>query len=147
MRQANAIKEAKRVYLIGNGGSFANAGHICNDLQAVGIKAYTLDSATLSASANDYGWDTTFERWINVVGEEGDLLVALSGSGKSQNILRAITAAKAKGMKTMAVFGAYNEHAVEVDILTLGGDDMQEAEQHQLVWGHELMRSLRDNGC
>ena len=79
----SAVRRAKRVYLIGNGGSYANAAHIANDLLAAGVRAYTLDPASLTASANDYGYESVFERWIDTVGEAGDLLIGLSGSGKS----------------------------------------------------------------
>ena len=67
------VKRAKRVYIIGNGGSYANAIHLCSDLLAVGIKAFTIDPATLSAFANDYEWESALERWIRIVGEPGDL--------------------------------------------------------------------------
>lgn len=125
------IKAAKRVFLIGNGGSYANAMHICNDLLAAGIQAFTLDPATLSASANDYGWETVFERWIRTVGHPGDLLIALSGSGKSPNILKAIAAAGEIGMFVHLIFGS------------LRGEDMQQAEEAQIKIGHEIMQSLK----
>ncbi len=146
MATSDPIRLAKHVYLIGNGGSAANACHIANDLVACGIKAHALtaDVATLTAAANDFGWYRCFSMQVDALGEPGDLLIALSGSGRSPNVLFALEAAKAKGMATWAVFGAYNDHSkLDVDILTLGGDDMQEAEQHQLAWGHELMKSLR----
>ena len=125
------IKAAKRVFIIGNGGSYANAIHICNDLLACGIPTFTLDPATMSASANDFGWSTVFERWINVVGERGDLLIALSGSGKSPNILSAIHIAEGKGMTVHRIFG--NER----------GENMQQAEEAQIGIGHDLMRALK----
>jgi D-sedoheptulose 7-phosphate isomerase len=128
-----AVRKASRVYICGNGGSYANAVHICNDLLMCGIKAYTLDPATLTAFANDYGYETVFERWINTVGEAGDLLIALSGSGKSPNILRAVEAAERRGMVVWREFGAAQ------------GFDMQASEEKQLWLGHELMRALRDN--
>ena len=127
------IKAAKRVYLAGNGGSYSNSVHICNDLLACGIRAYTLDPATLTASANDYGYETVFARWIETVGEKGDLLIALSGSGKSPNIIRAIQMAEKLGMTVHLIFG------------NLRGEDMQKAEEMQLVIGHEIWRSLRKN--
>ena len=125
------IKAAKRVYIIGNGGSYANAVHICNDLLACGVRAYTLDPATLTASANDYGYEWVFSRWINIVGEEGDLLIALSGSGKSPNILAALDMAKMCGMQEHRIFGAQQ------------GLDMQDSEEQQLEIGHEIMRALK----
>lgn len=128
---AELIKAAKHVFIVGNGGSYANSVHIANDLLMCGIKAFTLDPATLTASGNDHGYETVFARWINTVGERGDLLVALSGSGKSPNILNAIAEAEAKGMAVYKIFG--NER----------GQDMQSAEEHQLRVGHELLRAFR----
>lgn len=125
------IRKAKRVYLIGNGGSYANAIHIANDLIACGIKAYTLDAATLTASANDYGYENIFARWLNAVGENGDLLIALSGSGKSLNILKALNAANLIGMDIWCEFGAAK------------GLDMQQAEEAQLHIGHDFLRDRR----
>lgn len=125
------VRKAKRVYIVGNGGSYANASHIANDLLSCGVKAFTMDSAILTAFANDYGWFNAFERWINIVGEKGDLLIALSGSGSSQNILKAVEAAHSKGMDVWREYG-YPQ-----------GLDMQAAEEHQLWMGHEVMRALK----
>ena len=131
----NEIRKAKRVYVIGNGGSAANAMHLINDLLACGIKAYTLDMATLTASANDYGYETVFSRWLNVVGERGDLLIAMSGSGKSPNILNAIGTAHFKEITVYRIFG--NER----------GEDMQQAEEAQIRIGHGIMKELRGLKC
>jgi D-sedoheptulose 7-phosphate isomerase len=129
-RLLNKIKKAGRVYIVGNGGSYANAVHICNDLLSVGVRAYTLDPATLTAFANDHGYAHVFARWLRVVGEKGDLLIALSGSGKSPNILKAIEAAEDLGMEVEKVFGA---PALK----------MQPAEEHQIWLGHQVMQALK----
>lgn len=131
MTLAESVRRAGRVYIIGNGGSYANASHIANDLLSVGVKAYTLDPATLTAFANDYGYETVFARWLEVVGEEGDLLIALSGSGTSINIVDAIALAKSIGMETMLVTNYLREK------------DMQGSEEEQIVLGHRLMKELR----
>lgn len=125
------VRKAHRVYLIGNGGSYANAAHIANDLLMRGVRAYTLDAATLTASANDHGYDSVFERWLRTVGEEGDLLIALSGSGKSPNILAAMQAAHGIGMQT---------HLISDHLESL---DMQASEEAQIRIGHALMRELK----
>ena len=125
------VRASKRVYIIGNGGSYANATHIANDLLASGIRAYTLDAATLTAFANDHGYASVFARWLEVLGEEGDLVIALSGSGTSKNILHAIIAAERIGM------------AVHLQTNYLRGRDMQESEEDQVRLGHDLMRALR----
>ena len=130
MELADRIRAAKRVYIIGNGGSYANAQHIANDLVSAGIKAFTLDAASLTATANDFGYKEVFARWLTAVAEAGDMLIALSGSGKSPNILAAIEAANEIGMDVAPIFGAPKF-------------DMQSAEENQIWIGHELMRALR----
>ena len=129
----NKVRAAKRVYIIGNGGSAANACHIANDLVSVGVRAYSLTAnvATLTAIANDYGYEHVFARQLKVYGEVGDLLIALSGSGKSPNILRAIEMADKIGMTVHKVFGAPL--------------NMQSAEELQIVIGHRVMRACIQN--
>ena len=135
MQLAESIRKAKRVYIAGNGGSAANAIHIANDLISVGIKAHALtaDVATLTAIANDYGYEYVFSRQLEVFAEKGDLLIAMSGSGTSQNILNAIREATWIGMDVFKIFG--NER----------GEAMQAAEESQLSLGHEAMLWLRAN--
>jgi len=103
---------------------------MCNDFLSCGIRAYSIDPATLSAFANDYGYENAYAKWLSVVGEEGDLLIAMSGSGKSQNILNAIDKAMTLGMNIVTIFG--NER----------GEDMQQAEEAQLSIGHTVLRSM-----
>lgn len=149
MRLAEVIRKAGRVFLCGNGGSAANAIHIANDLVACGVKAHALPAeiATLTAFANDHGYDSAFAMQVEVLASPGDLLIALSGSGRSPNILRALEAAKRKGVTTYAIVGGY--HAEEppacqaADMAVKIGDDMQGAEEWQLVLGHEAMKELR----
>ena len=125
------VKLAPRIFIIGNGGSYANALHICNDLLSVGKPAFTLDPATLTALANDFGYERVFARWIEVVGSKGDLLLALSGSGTSRNIRMGIEAATAKGLET---------HLLTDRHMSL---DMQASEEAQLAAGHALWRALK----
>ncbi len=125
------VKKSKHVFLIGNGGSYANAAHIANDLLARGVRAFTLDAACLTASANDHGYENVFSRWIATVGEQGDLLIALSGSGTSRNITKALAVASSKGMET---------HLITDYLQSL---DMQASEEMQLRIGHDLWRGLQ----
>lgn len=147
MTLTEAIKGAKRVYLCGNGGSAANAIHIANDLIGCGIRAHALtaDVATLTAIANDHGYEHVFSQQLRVFADAGDLLICLSGSGNSPNIIEAIKVAKKMGMNTYAVTGEFTDalaadlaqHAIRV------GDDMQMAEDNQLILGHKVMREMR----
>lgn len=127
MTLSDKIRSSSRVYIIGNGGSYANSSHIVNDLLSKGVKAYCMDTATLTAFANDYGYEEVFSRWINIVGEPSDLLIVLSGSGKSKNILKAVATAKNMGMTVWEEFGAAK------------GLNMQEAEEAQLKIGHDYL--------
>ena len=125
------VQKARRVFIIGNGGSYANAMHICNDLLLAGKPAFTLDPATLTAFGNDFGYEGVFARWLEVVGNKGDLVLALSGSGTSRNIQAALRAAKNKGCAT---------HLLTDWLKSL---DMQASEEAQLAAGHALWRALR----
>lgn len=128
-----AVRKAKRVYIVGNGGSAANAIHMANDLVSCKVRAHALtaDVATLTAIANDYGYENIFSMQVEVFGEPEDLLIALSGSGKSPNILKAIESAERIGMSVYKIFGSDR------------GEDMQAAENSQVVICHELMKELR----
>ena len=131
MELRDRISQARRVYLLGNGGSAANAAHIASDLLACGIRAFVIDPANLTRLANDYGWNEVFARWLRVVGEPGDLLIALSGSGTSPNILLAVEEAAKIGMDIWREFGVAQ------------GLDMQAAEERQVWLGHRLRALLR----
>ena len=141
------IRKTNRVYLIGNGGSAANAIHIANDLVSCGIRAHALcaDVATLTAIANDFGYEHVFSRQLGVFADEGDMLIALSGSGNSPNILFALALAKELGLFTVAVLGDFGEAkaASLTDECERHGATMQEAENYQLKFGHSLMLALK----
>ena len=132
MELADKVRKADKVLIIGNGGSAANAIHMCNDLVlGCGYAAFTPDVASFSAAANDLGYERSFARWVEICGRRGDLLIALSGSGKSPNILAACAMAEAIGMDVWREFGAAQ------------GFDMESAEERQIWLGHELKRALR----
>lgn len=148
MELAKAVKKARRVFIAGNGGSAANAMHIANDLISCGVKAQALtaDVATLTAIANDYGYVNVFSRQLEVLAEAEDLLIVLSGSGKSPNIHAALGAAKAIGMNTWALFGAYSDASAPMaDCITRAGADMQAAEDAQVQIGHDVLRWLKSS--
>ena len=144
MPLVQAVKRAKRVFLCGNGGSAANAVHIANDWISVGIKAQALtaDVATLTAIANDFGYENVFSRQLEVLAERGDLLVILSGSGNSKNILKALETAKKKGIKSWAIVGGGRAlQCSDRHILT--ESNMQSSEEEQLRIGHGVMWWLK----
>lgn len=112
----NAYKNDKFVYIIGNGGSSANASHLAQDLakgtkihpeHEIRLKALSLTDNTpfLTAQANDEGYDTIFEQQLVTYAKPGDLVIAISGSGNSPNIVKAIEWANKNGMTTIGVTG------------------------------------------
>ncbi len=133
MDLAERVRKAGKVLIIGNGGSMANSDHLANDLLSCGVPAFAIGPAFFSATANDRGYYHSFSYWVKIVGKPGDLLIALSGSGKSPNILIACEEAERAGMDVYRLFGA------EL------GQDMATAENHQLVVCHELLKALRAN--
>lgn len=111
----NTFKEANKVFFCGNGGSAADAQHLAaeflirytansNRPPLPGI-ALTTDSSALTAGGNDLGFDNIFAQQIKAVGSKGDCVVLISTSGKSSNLIKAVYAAKEKGMTTIGLLG------------------------------------------
>ena len=109
------IKEKeKQVFFIGNGGSAAIASHMTADfMKNGGMKTYSLyDNSVTTCMGNDYGYEFIFSRPLEFLGNEGDLLVAISSSGNSQNIVNAIQAAQRKSMKIITLSGFQKENRI-----------------------------------
>jgi D-sedoheptulose 7-phosphate isomerase len=146
-------REGRSIYLCGNGGSAGNAVHLANDFvygiakeKGVGMRAHALpaNTAIMTCLANDLDYSEIYSAQLNVYGRHDDILVVLSGSGNSPNILRALEAAKILGMKTFAVLGYRGGKAKDLAEVAIHFpvDDMQIAEDLQLVVGHMIMQWL-----
>ena len=144
-----AQKQNKHIFLCGNGGSAANALHIANDflcLQSKGkgakVVALPANQAILTCLANDIGYENIFAAQLEQLGSAGDIVIVLSGSGNSTNILKAIVAAKKMGILTCAILGFDGGKCLNlVDIpIHFPIKDMQIAEDLQLIVGHMLMQ-------
>ncbi|MGC3996960.1 MAG: SIS domain-containing protein [Anaeromyxobacter sp.] len=152
-----AWREDRQVFVCGNGGSAANALHLVNDLffgagranGGKGLRAIALpaNQAVTTCLANDVGYDAVFSRQLEVLGRPGDLLVVLSGSGNSPNVVAAIEAARRGGLVSFAVLGfsggkclALADHAIHLRL-----DDMQIAEDVQMLVGHMITQWLAAN--
>jgi len=100
MKLLKLIKEAKFVFVCGNGGSASTAEHLTNDLFSKGVKAICLNSNTsiLTMIANDFGYEVVFSKQVEILGNADDLLITISCSGTSPNIVNAELIAKSKGM-------------------------------------------------
>ncbi len=104
---ARAKREKARVFFVGNGGSAGICSHMATDwLRNGGFSAVSLnDGAALTCLANDLGFERVFEKQLEMHGRAGDLLIAISSSGNSPNILRAVEAARAAGMRVVTLSG------------------------------------------
>ena len=92
------------ILIAGNGGSMVNAIHLALHLQDCGYRAISLsDPAIITARGNDFGMDTIFSSQISALGKQGDLFIAISGSGKSPDILVALQTAKVRGLSTFVI--------------------------------------------
>ena len=111
---AAAMREGRKLLIAGNGGSAADAQHIAGefisrlmyDRQPLPAIALTTDTSALTATANDYGYDHVFERQVLGLGQAGDVLLGISTSGNSPSILRALDAARERGLATLGFTGA-----------------------------------------
>ena len=110
----NAFKNGNKVLFCGNGGSAADAQHLAaefsgrfyTDRDALPAEALHVNTSYLTAVANDYSYDVVYSRIIKGIGKKGDVLVGLSTSGNSGNIVKAFETAKEKGMITIGLTGA-----------------------------------------
>ncbi len=107
------LRDGGKILACGNGGSAADAAHFmtellcrfCDDRPSLAGVALTNDGSFLTATANDYGFDQVFARQVEGLGRPGDVLVGISTSGNSANVLAAIRVAKERGLKTLALLG------------------------------------------
>ena len=146
-------QQGRRVFLCGNGGSAGNAIHLANDFlygtakkTGGGIRAIALpaNTAVLTCLANDIGYDYIFSEQLAVQAQKDDLLIVLSGSGNSGNIVRALEQASAMGVKSFAILGFSGGKSLQLadSAIHFPVDDMQIAEDLQLIVGHMVMQWL-----
>ena len=110
---ADALKDGRKLLVFGNGGSAADAQHLSAELvgrfqkerAALPAIALTVDTSVLTSVANDYSYQQVFVRQIEALGQPGDIAFGISTSGESPNVLLALQAARARGLKTIALTG------------------------------------------
>jgi len=142
------LRKGGKVLLCGNGGSAADAQHIAAELvgrlrlERGGLPAIalTVNASVMTSLANDYGYDMVFARQVDALGCEGDLLVGISTSGRSPNVVRALEAARAGGVITVGLtgrepgeMGALCDH-----LLAAPSDDTQRIQEVHIAAGHAI---------
>jgi D-sedoheptulose 7-phosphate isomerase len=120
-----SVRAGNKVLLCGNGGSAADCQHVAAELVSrlsvdferpgIAALALTTDTSFLTAFGNDYGFEGVFERQVAALGRAGDALIAISTSGRSENVRRAVATAKRMGIVTVGLLGEGGPLAQEVD--------------------------------
>jgi D-sedoheptulose 7-phosphate isomerase len=144
----NALRSGNKILLIGNGGSAADAQHIAaeiigrykQDRPAYAAIALTTDTSALTAIANDYGFEQVFARQVEGLGARGDVLLALSTSGRSSNILAALRTARERGLVTIGFTGSKGEALGTLcdHLLVSPSDDTPVIQQIHLCVAHGI---------
>ncbi len=152
---SQTLLNGHKVLLCGNGGSAADAQHIAAELSGrykterrglPGI-ALTTDTSALTAIANDYGYDRIFDRQVEALANEGDLLIGISTSGNSANVISALKLAQKMGCTTLGMSGRDGGSMNEVCTLNLvvpSSDTPRIQEMHILI-GHIICQAVDDS--
>ncbi len=151
-----AWSAGRQVFICGNGGSAANAIHLANDLfygiasGGGGLRVHALpaNTAITTCLANDIGYDRIYADQLAVLADRGDVLLVLSGSGDSPNIVAALEQADRQGIRSHAIVGFDGGKALRLadNAIHVAIDDMQIAEDAQMAVGHALMQVLQGAG-
>jgi len=151
----HTIKAGKKVISCGNGGSMSDAMHFAEELTGRfrdnrrAIAAISISDPThISCTANDFGYDFIFSRYIEAVGQEGDSLLAISTSGNSKNVLEACKIAKEKGMKIIALTGKDGgklADVCDVEIRAPKSEYADRAQEIHIKIIHSLIHYIEEN--
>ena len=151
-----AIAGGGKLMLCGNGGSAADAQHLAAELlvrlrpqverDGLPAIALTMDASAMTACGNDYSFEIFYERMVRALGRRGDLLIAISTSGRSPNIVRALKAARALGIKTAGLLGGDGGAALAEcdDALVVPDRETGRIQEAHIALGHALMELIED---
>ena len=150
----STLKAGNKVLLVGNGGSAADAQHIAAELtgrykserKGLPAIALTTDTSALTAISNDFGYDRVFDRQVEALANEGDLLIGISTSGNSANILSALALAKELGCATLGMSGKNGgkmNDTCDLNLVIPSNDTPRIQEIHILI-GHILCQAVDD---
>jgi len=142
----SALSHGYKVLLFGNGGSAADAQHIAAEFigrfqmerTALPALALSVNTSALTGIGNDYAYENVFSRQIEALGSTGDVAVGFSTSGKSPNVLKALAAAKARGLVTVALTGKFGSmmQPVSTHCLCVPSDETPRIQESHILIGH-----------
>lgn len=150
-----AVRSGGRIFLCGNGGSAADAQHLAAELigrfnrerAPIAALALTTDSSALTAIANDYAFEEVFARQLRGLGHKGDVLIAISTSGKSPNVLKAAEVAREKGLVVIALTGTRMNPLASLAHLAIQvpASDTARIQEMHIAVGHVLCSLIEDS--
>ena len=150
----NAFEKGNKVLFCGNGGSAADAQHLAaefsgrfyTDRDALPAEALHCNTSYLTAVANDYSYDVIYSRLIKGIGNPGDVLVGLSTSGNSKNIINAFEAAKEKNMINIAFTGASGGELKKLadQLINVPSDDTPRIQESHIMLGHIICQLVEE---
>ena len=145
---AQSLANGGTLFWCGNGGSAADSQHLAAELvgrfkknrRALRSIALTTDTSVLTCVANDYSYDDIFSRQVEALGRSGDVLIGISTSGNSENVLRAFKVAKKTGLKTIALLGKDGGYTKDLSehALVIPSDSTARIQEAQILIGHIL---------
>jgi D-sedoheptulose 7-phosphate isomerase len=155
-----ALLAGRRILICGNGGSAADAQHFAAEIvgrfekerRAYPAVALTTDTSILTAIANDYGYEEVFSRQVSGLGTSGDILIGISTSGNSGNVIRAVAAASDLGMATIGLLGRDGgglKHQVDHALVIPGEVTARIQEVHSFIlhyWAWHIENGIYDPG-
>lgn len=149
-----AFRNGNRVYFCGNGGSAADAQHLAaefsgrfyTDRKALPAEALHCNTSYLTAVANDYGYDLVYARMIDGIGEKADVLIGLSTSGNSENIIKAFEVAKKKDMINIAFTGKTGGKMKELadHLINVPSTDTPRIQESHITIGHIICQMVEE---
>lgn len=149
-----ALKNGNRIYFCGNGGSAADAQHLAAEFsgrfyaerKALPAEALHCNSSYITAVANDYGYDVVYARLIEGIGNNGDILIGLSTSGNSKNILKAFEAAKPKKIVTVGFTGASGGSLKDLSdfLINIPSADTPRIQESHIMLGHIICQLVEE---
>jgi D-sedoheptulose 7-phosphate isomerase len=147
-----SVRQGGKLLFFGNGGSAADAQHIAAELvvryktdrKAIAAIALTTDTSTLTACANDFGYDALFERQVEALGRPGDVAIGISTSGRSPNVLRGLKQARSGGLKTLGLTGGTGGEmgAICDSLITVPSTVTARIQEMHITIGHMLCVAL-----
>lgn len=150
----SAFERGKKVLFCGNGGSASDAQHLAAELtgrfytdrDALPAEALHCNTSYLTAVANDYSYDVIYSRLLKGIGNAGDVLVGLSTSGNSENIIKAFEVAKEKGMHTIAFTGSTGGKLKDISdyLINIPSDDTPRIQECHILLGHIICQLVEE---